>query len=139
MAIDTSRLNYHSKLINLCTSKDDMEKYILYGLANCGSCKKAIKNLKERNIDYQFLDIRENPPSAELIERAMNTVIERKRFLNTSGGLYRSGNFKTELPKLKDQAFSEVLSANPMLIKRPFLSAKGAFLVGYKQEEYDSI
>lgn len=116
-----------------------MDKIRLFGLTNCGSCKKAIKHLKLRALDFEFIDIRESPPQSKLFEDALESGIERKRFLNTSGGLYRSGNFKTELPDLSKTDFAKTLAANPMLVKRPFLVGSGIFLFGYRPDEYDAI
>jgi len=98
-----------------------------------------MNHLEEIDLDYELIDIRENPPSSKLILAALNSGIERKRFLNTSGGLYRSGDFKTELPTLSTKGFAETLASNPMLIKRPFLVGNEAFLVGYRSDEYDEL
>ena len=35
---------------------------ILYGLKNCDSCRAATRLLKEKKLDYQFIDLKIDPP-----------------------------------------------------------------------------
>ena len=33
---------------------------LVYGISKCGTCKKALKWLEENQVDYQFIDTKEN-------------------------------------------------------------------------------
>ncbi|MGL6339052.1 MAG: arsenate reductase family protein, partial [Waterburya sp.] len=39
----------------------------VYGIPNCGTCKKAIKWLQDNNVDYQFINTKDNPPNTAMI------------------------------------------------------------------------
>lgn len=40
---------------------------LVYGISQCGSCKKARQWLSENEVDYQFINIKENPPDEKTI------------------------------------------------------------------------
>ena len=41
----------------------------VYGIPNCGTCKKAIQWLEDKQIDYQFINTKEQPPSQQAIAK----------------------------------------------------------------------
>ena len=60
-----------------------------------------------------------------------------KRFVNTSGLLYKSMNLKEKLPTLsEDERFAQ-LAANGMLVKRPLLVGEDFVLTGFKADEWE--
>ena len=61
----------------------------------CTTCKGVEKMLEEKNISYDYRDIKEdNPTAAELKEWHEKTGLPIKRFFNTSGKIYREENIK---------------------------------------------
>ena len=43
--------------------------YKVYGIKNCDTVKKAIKELDELGIDYEFVDFKKTPPRKEWVLR----------------------------------------------------------------------
>ena len=41
----------------------------VYGIKNCDTVKKAIVYLNERDIDYEFVDFRQNPISQQVFKK----------------------------------------------------------------------
>lgn len=110
----------------------------IYQYPNCGSCKKAIKWLDKHDVDYQSIHIVESTPSKDQLKDFWErSELPIKNFFNTSGGSYRSGNFKDKLPNMSDDEKLDALAADGMLIKRPILDAGDAVLVGFKADKYE--
>lgn len=40
----------------------------VYGIPNCGTCKKAFKWLEDNGVDYEFVNTKENAPKREIIQ-----------------------------------------------------------------------
>ena len=109
-------------------------KIQLYSYTACGTCKKAIKWLKENKINFEERDIIQDSPSDEIITSAISQLKARKLILNTSGKSYRSmGAAKAK--GMSDQELIEALTNDPKLIKRPLLlMGNGKILVGFNAE-----
>lgn len=106
----------------------------------CTTCKKAMKFLKESNID--FIDrhiVEDNPTKEELNEWINKSGLEIKKFFNTSGMLYREMGLKDKIKEMSNDELVELLSTNGMLVKRPLLITEDKVIVGFKEEEYSSI
>lgn len=106
----------------------------IYTLANCDTCRKAVKWLRARGVAFEERAIRETPPClAEL--RAMLAAYggERRKLFNTSGGDYRVQKLGEKLPLLTDAAALALLAANGNLVKRPFAIGSGVALVGFDE------
>lgn len=116
-----------------------MQSLRFYEYKNCGTCRKALKYLEEKEVSFERIPIRETPPSKgelKLMLKALNG--ERKRLFNTSGGDYKSMNMKDRLPSLSDQEAIELLSQNGNLIKRPFVLSGDDGVIGFKIDEWDA-
>ncbi len=112
----------------------------VYAYRNCGTCKKASKWLKERNIDYTEIAIREHPPTKAELKRMLGYMDGNLRKLfNTSGGDYKSMNLKNKFPKLSEQDAIELLSKNGNLVKRPFVLGSGVGTVGFSAEQWSEL
>ncbi|NER83386.1 MAG: Spx/MgsR family RNA polymerase-binding regulatory protein [Leptolyngbya sp. SIO1D8] len=107
----------------------------VYGIPNCGTCKKAFNWLTSNNIEYEFIDTKISPPSRELIQDWVKTLGSRP-MRNTSGQAYRAlGEGKKEW---SDGQWVEAFAANAMLLKRPLFVQDGkAVLVGFRAKEED--
>lgn len=111
----------------------------VYTYKNCDTCKKAMKWLKEQDIEFEELPIRTQPPSyAELGEMLAYYGDEHRKLFNTSGMDYRKLDLKTKLPKMTASEALELLSKNGNLVKRPFLLGDGFGLVGFKAAEWEA-
>jgi len=112
----------------------------VYCYSKCSTCQKALKYLKDNNILFEEIDIKNNPPSyEELLEYFKTSNLPVKKFVNTSGLLYKELNLKDKLPNMKDEEVLKLISTNGMLIKRPLLINNNQILLGFKEDEYKKI
>lgn len=104
----------------------------IYTLKTCDSCRKATKWLKENDIAFEELAIRDQPPGLQDLAGALEDLGEDiRKLFNTSGQDYRTLNLKEKLPTLSKKQALELLASNGNLIKRPFLITKNKTLVGF--------
>jgi len=107
---------------------------ILYGIKNCDSVKKAKKWLEQENIPYQFHDFRTDGFSAALLAEFTNSV-DLIALINKRSTTFR--NLSEDIKNnLTDEVMIEAILAQPTLIKRPLLKHNQAFLVGFKDSQY---
>jgi arsenate reductase len=107
---------------------------IIYGIPNCDSVKKARQWLSNNEIDYEFVDVRENTPSKSHIDGWIATL-GAAPLVNK-----RSTTWKNMDSEARDNAENgdtcAVLLANPTLIKRPVLEHNGILDVGFSAATY---
>ncbi len=105
----------------------------VYGIPNCGTCKKALKWLQDQNVDYDFIDTKENPPHYEIVQNWVESL-GNLPMRNTSGQSYRA--LSEDKKTWNDQQWIEAFANDPMLLKRPLFVKQGtAVLVGFKDNE----
>ena len=108
-----------------------------YGYAKCSTVKKAKKWLNENNIPFEEIEITENPPSKEELEKVYKqSGLEIKKFFNTSGVKYRELGLKDVVKTESDDKLLEILSSDGMLIKRPIVYDGKNVLIGFKVDEW---
>lgn len=106
-----------------------------YGYAKCSSCRDAEKLLRARGLTYEFVDITEHPPSEqELRALVKSSGLELKKFLNTSGEVYRSLDLKSKLPNYSDDQLIALLASQGRLLKRPLITDGRQTTVGARPE-----
>jgi len=109
----------------------------VYSYKGCDSCRKALKWLKEREIDFEVEAIRETPPSrAEL--KTMLEVFDgnMKKLFNTSGKDYREMKLGERLASLSEEKVLDLLASNGNLVKRPFMISGDKGLVGFNVDSW---
>lgn len=109
----------------------------VYSYKGCDSCRKALKWLKEREIEFEVLPIRETAPSRSELA-TMLAVFDGniKKLFNTSGKDYRDLGLGKRLSSMSvDEAF-DLLTENGNLVKRPFMLAGDRGLVGFNEESW---
>lgn len=115
-----------------------MNTFICY--AKCTTCQKAQKWLDERGAAYQVRPIKEqNPTAAELAAWAAASGLPVKRFVNTSGLLYKAMNLKDKLPGMTDAEVFALLATDGMLVKRPILVTEKGVCPGFKPEVWETL
>ena len=103
----------------------------------CSTCQKARKWLDEQGAAYTARPIREhNPTAAELEGWLAQSGLPVKRFVNTSGLLYKSMGLKDKLPAMTDSEVCALLATDGMLVKRPVLIPDKGVCPGFKPEEW---
>lgn len=103
----------------------------------CTTCKKAKKWLDDQGIAYEDRHIKEqNPTAEELTIWYQKSGLPIKRFVNTSGMLYREMNLKDKLPTMTEEEILELLATDGMLVKRPLVIGDDVVLTGFKEAEW---
>ena len=104
----------------------------------CSTCRKAQKWLDEHDVDYDIRDIKtDNPDLAELELWHQASGLPLKKFVNTSGQLYRSLELSKKLPGMSDAEQYALLASDGMLVKRPILiTDDNKVLVGFKEDQW---
>lgn len=110
----------------------------LYGLTRCDTCKKARAWLDAHDIEYRFVDYREEPIAArDLLTWAGQ--MGWPKLINRASTTWRS---LTDAQKdvQDDQQWLLLLAAHPTLIRRPLLvRADGTAVAGFKPAEYATL
>lgn len=105
----------------------------VYGIPNCGTCKKAFQWLDGHGVDYEFINTKEATPTAEMIQSWV-AALGSKPMRNTSGQSYRA--IGEEKKTWSDEQWVEAFAADAMLLKRPLFVKDGtAVLVGFRASE----
>ncbi|EES51244.1 arsenate reductase family protein [Clostridium botulinum] len=113
---------------------------LLVQYPKCSTCKKALKFLKEDDLEIEVRDIvNETPTKEELLEWIDKSNLEFKKFFNTSGKVYKELNLKDKVNSMTKEEAVELLSSNGMLIKRPILINENLVIIGFKEYDYSKL
>ena len=105
---------------------------IFYGLKSCDTCRKAQKEIRAADIEFDVIDVRADGVSADKLKEWTDKV-NWKKLLNTRSTTWR--NLDAQDKDGIDQVKAVTLMAeNPTLIKRPVIELDGAVLVGWTAE-----
>ncbi|UBF25257.1 Spx/MgsR family RNA polymerase-binding regulatory protein [Kovacikia minuta CCNUW1] len=105
----------------------------VYGIPNCGTCKKAFSWLENNQVEYEFINTKENPPTQKMIQQWVK-ALGSKPMRNTSGQSYRA--LGSEKDNWTDAEWIEAFAKDAMLLKRPLFVKDGeAVLVGFKDKD----
>ena len=105
----------------------------VYGIKNCDTVKKAIVYLNERDIDYEFVDFRQNPISQQVLKKMVESV-GWELLINKRSTTYRSLSEKE-----KSSINYDLILSLPTLIKRPVLIQGENIVVGFNDQQYDKL
>lgn len=108
----------------------------LYGYKKCGTCRKAMKWLDEKEVGYDFIDITEQPPKQTELKRALAAGYQIKDLFNKSGGQYRELKMKDKLPEMSQSDALKLLAGNGYLVKRPICLDGDTVTVGFREEAF---
>jgi Spx/MgsR family transcriptional regulator len=109
---------------------------IIYGIKNCDSVKKALKYMKEQQLEYEFVDFKITPVDKEKISSWLKYQSIDKLF-NSRSTTYR--NLKLKELGLDEASKVEWMSKENLLIKRPVIELDDKVVVGFNFDEYDKI
>jgi len=102
----------------------------MYGIKNCDTIKKAQKFLQAQDVDFEFIDFRQNPIDEKTLQSFVD-VLGWDKLINKRSTTYR--NF-TDFEK---QNITLALTLkNPTLIKRPVLVTGNNINVGFSEKLY---
>lgn len=100
----------------------------LYGLKNCDTCRKALKAIKNAGKNIEFIDIRDNYMSLDLIQNWLDRHGDGV-LVNRKSTTWRNlSHYDRQAP-----AYT-LLQAHPTLIKRPIIVVGDHIFVGWNVE-----
>jgi arsenate reductase len=110
---------------------------IMYGIKNCDTIKKARAWLDAREVDYDFHDYKSAGIDRVMLEGWIKKV-GWEVLLNRAGTTFK------KLPDADKEGLTErraiaLMLAQPSMIKRPVLEAKGKLTVGFAPEVYKKL
>lgn len=109
----------------------------LYGYKACGTVKKAEKALQAMQVEYQFIDITQTPPTKEELSKAISlSSTPIAKAFNTSGVVYKEGNYKDKINGTDEDTLLNWLCGNGKLIKRPVILDENRASIGFKDGEF---
>lgn len=103
----------------------------VYGLKNCDTCKKAIKELEAEGKPAEFVDIRADADLSSKLPRWIAAVGDK--LVNRSSTTWRSLS-DADKARASGVTLEGLLLGNPTLIKRPVIEEDGQVLVGWNAE-----
>lgn len=111
-------------------------KYKMYGIPNCDTVKKARTALEKKKIDYEFVDFKKTPPTADDLKRWEKVFGELPA--NKKSPTFRK--IKGQYDKATPKQQLELLLENTSAIKRPILE-NGSKVVcfGFDEDTYKKL
>ncbi len=117
-----------------------MSKATAYIYPKCSTCRDAMKSLEAKGVHPERIDLFVTPPSKEELRRLWElSGLPLKKFLNTSGEVYKEMNLKDRIPKMSEDEVLALMASNGRLIKRPIVTDGERITVGFKEEQYKEI
>ncbi|MBW1215205.1 ArsC family reductase [Pantoea allii] len=114
-------------------------QWVMFGIKNCDTIKKARRFLEAAGVDYRFHDYRADGLTGDQLQQFID-VLGYQDLLNTRGTTWR------KLPEAEREAITDAGSAKalmldqPAIIKRPVLRAPdGALLLGFSESLYQNL
>lgn len=109
----------------------------VYTLANCDTCRRAVKWLQARGVAFEEKAIRETPPTpAELRTMLAAQGGVRRKLFNVAGRDYREQRLGETLDAMTEAEALGLLAKNGNLVKRPFGIGGGVALVGFEEKRW---
>lgn len=109
----------------------------IYGIKNCDTMKKARTWLEAADIAYTFHDYK----TAGIDEAHLNAWCDAagwETVLNRAGTTFKKLDEADRVDLTREKAIA-LMQAQPSMIKRPVLEAKGKVTVGFKPEAYAAL
>ena len=109
----------------------------VYEYKCCDTCRKALKWLENKQVNYKLISIRETPPNKAELRRMLKSYDGNiRKLLNSSGSDYKKLKLKDNLPKLSEAQLIDMLNTNGNLVKRPFVINRSGGIVGFNEKEW---
>jgi arsenate reductase (glutaredoxin) len=111
--------------------------FVLYGIKNCDTVKKARIWLDKHGIEYQFHDYRIDGLMSEQLQY-FAAELGWNAMLNRSSTSWRQLSAEQHADLTEDKALKLMLET-PTLIKRPILNTGHGLLLGFKPDIYQTL
>ncbi len=107
---------------------------VVYGIKSCDSCRKALKFLKDRNLEHRFHDLRDDGLDIQMLER-WGDQVGWEKLLNRRSLSWRKIPEVDRNDMNRDKAMAALLD-QPTLLKRPVLETQGFFAIGFSEKRF---
>lgn len=108
----------------------------IYGIKNCDTVKKSLKWLDKQGVDYQFIDVREQPLQKDTVLNWLSEL-PAEQVINKRSTSWR--NLSDEQKALTDNnALAELVVEQPTLFKRPMVKDSDGFHCGFKETQWSA-
>jgi arsenate reductase len=108
----------------------------IYGIKTCSTVNKAKKYMRDREIEFEFIDLKSDPVDEKKILSWLEEV-EIDLLFNKRGKKYRDLKLK-ELDLDREGKIAWMVKEN-YLLKRPIIEYKGGVSIGYDELLYASL
>ena len=108
----------------------------LYGVPACRQIQKSKKLFEEKNIDYEFVNVKKTPLSAVKLQE-MVARLGLPAMVNSKGPTYRKLGLKGKV--LSDDELVRILLENQNMINRPLLEKDGKYWIAPKYDEQEML
>jgi len=106
----------------------------------CSTCQKAKTLLNGYDVQYETRDIKADKPTYDELKSWLAlSELPVKNFFNTSGASYKSLGLKDKLAAMSEDDCLKLLATDGMLVKRPLLVDCDGVLVGFNENEWESV
>ena len=111
--------------------------FIMFGIKNCDTIKKARAALEQQALPYQFHDYKSQGLSEALLDDMLASV-PWQQLLNTRGTTWRQlpETQKTDVDAAKAR---QLLLEHPSMVKRPVLKTDNGYVVGFDVTQYQQL
>jgi arsenate reductase len=106
----------------------------VFGIKSCDTCRKARKYFAEKDIEYQFHDVRDDGLGIQMLER-WAARIDWTKLLNKQSLTWRKVPEVDRDGMTQDRAFALIIE-NPTLLKRPVLESDTFIAVGFSEKRF---
>ena len=103
--------------------------WVVHGLKNCDTCRKARKWLESEGIEHRFVDVRADGLSREAVERWAATI--GSGLINRRGTTWRGLSKDAQAGADGKEGTIDLALAHPALIRRPVFTRGPHVLQGF--------
>ncbi len=111
---------------------------VVYGIDTCDQVRKARAWLRAQGVAFRFHDFRANGLDAALLARWMGHL-PWDALLNRRGTSWRQLDPQRKASVVDQSSATELMLANPTLVKRPVLEAGDRIVVGFSEPIYRNL
>jgi len=112
------------------------KKLPVYGIKNCDTVRKSLKWLQQKEIEFEFHDLKTEIPTAPEIKQWLKDV-DKKILINRRGLTWRKLDDSEK--SLLDSDPIKLIQSHPTLLKRPLIHTGELWRVGFKSEEWENV
>ena len=110
-----------------------MATVTIYHNPRCSKSRQTLQLLQENGVEPKIVLYLENTPSAEALNKVVNTLgISVRELMRTGEAAYKENNLNDT--SLSDQQLLEAMVTHPKLIQRPIVLANSQARIGRPPE-----